>query len=100
MFSDGSTVFEFRGPFGVPIQISSTFLMLAFFIVFVGGGMSNLPYQIAFVAMIFVSILAHELGHAWGCIVQGIPVERISTPASSGDAHPTAGGTAAARSWS
>jgi Zn-dependent protease len=77
MFSDGNTIFEFRGPFGVPIQISSSFLMLAAFIVLMGGGMASLPYQIAFVGMIFVSILLHELGHAWGCIVQGIPVERI-----------------------
>jgi Zn-dependent protease len=77
MFSDGTTVFEFRGPFGVPIQISSSFVMLAVFIVIMGGGMASLPFQLAFVGMIFVSILLHELGHAWACIVQGIPVERI-----------------------
>ena len=31
----------------------------------------------AFLAMVVGSIFLHEMGHAWGCLVQGIPVTRI-----------------------
>lgn len=88
MFSDNKVIFEFRGPFGVPVQVGSSFLMLALFIVFMGGGAASLPFQLAFLAMITVSIFLHEMGHAWGCLIQGIPVARIMIHGGGGFCQP------------
>lgn len=30
-----------------------------------------------FAAILVASIFAHEFGHAWGCMVQGVPVRRV-----------------------
>ncbi|MGI9367890.1 MAG: site-2 protease family protein [Ruegeria sp.] len=37
----------------------------------------SLPYALGVVAIMLTSILLHELGHAWGCLVQGIRVNRV-----------------------
>ncbi|MBV1867681.1 MAG: site-2 protease family protein [Marinosulfonomonas sp.] len=34
-------------------------------------------YDLAFLALLIGSIFLHEMGHAWGCLVQGLPVRRI-----------------------
>ncbi len=34
-------------------------------------------YDIMFVLILFGSIFLHEFGHAWGRLIQGIPVTRI-----------------------
>lgn len=88
MFSDNTTIFEIKGPWGIPIQFGSTLIMLAFLFVGLGVSIEALPYQIAFFVMIVVSIFLHELGHAWGCIVQGIPVKRIMIHGGGGFCEP------------
>ena len=77
MFGNDTVIFQFRGPFGVPVQIGGTILLLPLIFISFSGGATSLMFDLAFVAMLIGSIFLHELGHAWGCIVQGIPVRRI-----------------------
>jgi len=74
MFGNDSTLFTFRGPFGVPVQVSSSIIMLPLIFVGLSGGGPAMMFNLGFVALLIVSIFLHELGHAWGCIVQGVPV--------------------------
>ncbi|MEL7257075.1 MAG: site-2 protease family protein [Pseudomonadota bacterium] len=75
MFNDNNPIFEFRGPFGVPIQIGASLVLLLGFYFYTGG--TDVTWTATFIALLFVSIFLHELGHAWGCLIQGIPVRRI-----------------------
>ncbi|MEO0358026.1 MAG: site-2 protease family protein [Pseudomonadota bacterium] len=75
MFSQGSVILTFKGPWGVPIEISSSLLFLGGAILLISQG--DLQFALVVFASIVVSILLHELGHAWGCFVQGIPVRRV-----------------------
>ncbi|WP_421701410.1 site-2 protease family protein [Aliiroseovarius sp.] len=72
-----SVLFEFRGPWGVPIQIGSSAPMLALLIVMLNASNGGVTDGLIFVAILFGSTLLHELGHAWGCHVQGVPVRRV-----------------------
>jgi len=77
MFNQDNPIYQFNGPFGIPVQIGGTIILLPLiFVSFSGGGMM-LMYALIFVAMLIGSIFLHELGHAWGCRVQGVPVRRI-----------------------
>ena len=75
MFGNDTAIFEFRGPFGVPVQVGGTIIMLPVIFLSFGGG--SLFYDLVFVGMLIGSIFLHEVGHAWGCIIQGVPVRRI-----------------------
>ena len=77
MLGNESPIIEFRGLFGVPVQVGSSILILILIFVGFGGSAASLPYDLALVAMLVGSIYLHELGHAWGCLVQGVPVRRI-----------------------
>lgn len=75
MFNDSTTIFSFRGPFGVRVDIGSSMAILVLLIFMLGRG--NLTYTLTIIGILVGSIFLHELGHAWGCIVQGVPVRRI-----------------------
>ncbi len=75
MFND-QTVFTFKGPWGIPIEIGRTLPLLVGLLIFMSLN-SNLVGGIMFAVMLVLAIFLHELGHAWGCRVQGIPVRRI-----------------------
>ncbi|MCY4336793.1 MAG: site-2 protease family protein [Litoreibacter sp.] len=77
MFRSDVPVFQFRGPWGVPIQITASLLLIPLLYLSLSNGSEMLFYNIVFVGMLLGSILLHELGHAWGALVQGIPVRRI-----------------------
>lgn len=77
MIASGQPIFQFRGPFGVPVEIHSSILILALIFVGVGGSVESLKYNLIFVALLVGSIFLHEVGHAWGCEVQRVPVRRI-----------------------
>ena len=77
MNGSGSTILEFRGPFGVPVVIQSSIIFLGLILIGFSGGVANLIYSAIFFAMLVLSIFLHEFGHAWGCIVQGVPVRRV-----------------------
>lgn len=75
MFNDNTPITEFRGPFGVPIQIgASLFLLLAFYLY---SGAGDILWSLIFVTLLIFAILLHELGHAWASLVQNVPVRRI-----------------------
>jgi Zn-dependent protease len=76
MFSD-TPIFEFRGPFGVPVQIGGSLIFLVFLFLPIGSDPAGLPYDIAVLLILILSIFLHELGHAWGTKVQGLGVHRI-----------------------
>lgn len=76
MFSDQNVIFSFNGPFGVRVDVGSSIVMLVLFLLMIGG-INNPLYALVVVVSLVGSIFAHELGHAWACIVQGIPVRRI-----------------------
>ena len=71
-----TVLFEFRGPWGVPVQIGGSAVMLIALIVFLNAS-AGIASGLIFAAILFGSIFLHELGHAWGCVVQGVPVRRI-----------------------
>ena len=77
MFSNENPIFEFRGPWGVPIQIGGSLMFLALIFVPLGGAPDMVFYGLISFGMMIGSIYLHELGHAWGCLIQGVPVRRI-----------------------
>lgn len=77
MFSDTNPIFEFRGPFGVPIQIGQSIIILFLIFVSFSSGVTAMIYDLSFLGLLIGSIFLHEIGHAWGSLVQGIPVRRI-----------------------
>ncbi len=77
MFKDTTPIFEFRGPWGVPVQIGATIILLFFLFVDLGGSARDLSFDLMFFAIVIGSIYLHELGHAWGCLIQGVPVRRV-----------------------
>ncbi|MEO9825476.1 MAG: site-2 protease family protein [Paracoccaceae bacterium] len=78
MFQDTNPIAEFRGPWGVPIQIgASLFLIPMVFVDLFSGDGASLMRDLIFVAVLIGSIYLHELGHAWASLIQGVPVRRI-----------------------
>ncbi|MGC1496835.1 MAG: site-2 protease family protein [Sulfitobacter sp.] len=77
MFNNDNPIFQFNGPFGIPVQIGGTIIMLPLIFISFSGDSTALMFDLIFVAMLIGSIFLHELGHAWGCRVQGVPVRRI-----------------------
>lgn len=77
MFRDNNPIFEFRGPWGVPVQIGASLFLLMLIFVDFGGTPRDFAFDVMFFAIVIGSIYLHELGHAWGCLIQGIPVRRV-----------------------
>lgn len=77
MLRDTNPIFEFRGPWGVPVQIGASILLLPLIMIDFGGSPRALAFDLMFFAILIVSIFLHELGHAWGNLIQGVPVKRI-----------------------
>lgn len=79
MTQNDTAILQFRGPWSVPIEVSSSIIFLLFLVVGVhaGGGTSGLVDGAIICVILIGSILLHELGHAWGARVQGIPVSRV-----------------------
>ena len=76
MFQTGPTLFSVKGLFGVRVDVSQSLVILAGLLLFLAG-LSNILWVGILVAMLLTSIYLHELGHAWGCLIQGVPVTRI-----------------------
>lgn len=93
MFQDSKPIYEFRGPWGVPVQIGASLFLL--FIIFVdfGGTPRDFAYDLMFFAILIGSIYLHELGHAWGCLIQGVPVHRIMLYGGGGFCQPAKSST-------
>ncbi|MGH1413104.1 MAG: site-2 protease family protein [Pelagimonas sp.] len=83
MFSSDFSLFEFRGPMSVPVGICPSLLLLIFIYVDVADT-AYLAYDLMFVFLLIVSVLLHELGHAWGCLIQKVAVGRVVLYAGGG----------------
>lgn len=88
MLQDNHPLFEFRGPWGIPVQIGITLFLLPMILIDFDGTPRDLSFDLMFVAILIGSIFLHELGHAWGCLVQGIPVKRIMLYGGGGFCQP------------
>ncbi len=77
MLHDSKVIFEFRGPFGVPVQIGSSIFLLVLLFMSFSSSATQIYYNAIFLAMVIGSIFLHEMGHAWATLIQGIPVRRI-----------------------
>ncbi|MEP4196750.1 MAG: site-2 protease family protein [Aliishimia sp.] len=78
MFRSETPIFTFRGPMGVPVEVSGSIIFLA--LIFVGIGAINTAEMIqgmGVFACLVMSIFCHEFGHAWGAKVQGIKVDKV-----------------------
>ncbi len=84
MFGNDSAIFEFRGPWGVPVQIGGSFIFLVLFYVSFTSGPTVLAYDLAFLGLLVLSIFLHELGHPWGSLIQGLRVKRIMLHGAGG----------------
>ena len=75
MFTNDTPIFTFRGPFGVPVEIGASILLLAFIFIQPQNGiqLDNIIYFL----LIILAIFLHEFGHAWGTLVQGHDVKRV-----------------------
>lgn len=74
----------FTGPWGVPVEMRVSALLLPVFFVAIGILTGMIGSMLLVAGLFVVSILLHELGHAWGCVVQGVKVERIVLNALGG----------------
>jgi len=77
MFSNNNVIFQFRGLLGVPVHIGSSIILLVLLFLSFGANSAQLFYNAIFLGLVIGSIYLHELGHAWGALIQGIPVRRI-----------------------
>lgn len=72
-----SPILHFRGPWAVPVEVNASIVLLPLILIDFTGTPQSLADDMMFVIILLTSIFLHELGHAWGCLVQGIPVKRI-----------------------
>ena len=79
MLSEENTLITLPGPFGAPIEIKPSIVMLLVLLVVLSGARSPEAIVDALImaGMILTAILLHEWGHAWGARVQGVPVQRV-----------------------
>jgi stage IV sporulation protein FB len=80
-----ANLLELRGPFGARLEVRQSAGVLVLFILgfslFQGGGLAG---PVSFLVLLFLSVLLHECGHAWGAHVQGLEVRRIVIHAGGG----------------
>ncbi len=77
MFPGSSPIFCWRGPWGVPVEVNASIVLLPLIVVNLTGSVQSLAYDVMFLLILLGSVFLHELGHAWGCLIQGVPVKRI-----------------------
>ncbi|MEJ6403618.1 site-2 protease family protein [Yoonia sp. 2307UL14-13] len=75
MLRDDNVIFHFTGPMGVRVEVGQSLLMLVAVLTLLAGG--DIVSGLIFSGLLVLSIFLHELGHAWGALVQGVPVRRI-----------------------
>ena len=92
MLQNDNVVYSFRGPMGIQVDIGSSILFLLGLILFVNIN-GSLVNGVIFIIMLVTSIFLHELGHAWGNKIQGIPVRRIMLHGFGGFCQATRAGT-------
>jgi Zn-dependent protease len=76
LLQDNTIIYRFTGPFGVRVDTGQSLLLLGAFLLYGYLGY-DLVRGVIFCVLLIGSIYLHELGHAWGCVVQDVPVRRI-----------------------
>ena len=77
MFRDTNPIYEFRGPWGVPVQIGASIILLPLILIDFGAGTRAFAFDLMFVAILLGSIFLHELGPRMG----------LSDPGRASKAH-------------
>jgi stage IV sporulation protein FB len=77
VFTSDKIIAQFRGPFGVSVEIGSSIILLGFIFVSPFGDTAHLFENLIYFALILITIFLHEMGHAWATLVQGHGVKRI-----------------------
>lgn len=78
-------LFKFRDPFGFPLVIQRSTVMLAVVIVGIFAFMRNDPVGGGVVlAILLISIYVHELGHAFACRFRGVKVHEVAIHGGGG----------------
>lgn len=77
MFGSSQPLFRFYGPWGVPVEIGVSIIFLPIILMDFTASAAGFAYDAMFLLILLGSIFLHELGHAWGCLIQGVPVKRI-----------------------
>ncbi len=76
--ANDKALFGFTGPFGVPVKVNQSLLMLALILfAFIGLMNGNVGFVALLLAFLITSIYLHELGHALGAKSQGVAVKQI-----------------------
>lgn len=71
-----TVMFQFKGPMGVRVEVAQSLLMLLGVLLWLNLGSDPL-FAIMLPVLLLTAIFLHELGHAWGNLVQGMPVEKV-----------------------
>ena len=78
MYGNDRAVYRFETPFGFPVEIRQSIVMLAmFYLLFSARSVATAIDALIMVALILTAIFLHEMGHAWGSMVQGVAVRRV-----------------------
>lgn len=83
MMNKDTVIFSFVGPLGVRVEVGQTLLGLLAILFYFSIGV-DLAYAVMICVAIVLAIYLHELGHAWGNQIQGVPVRRIMLHGSGG----------------
>ncbi|MEM6758646.1 MAG: site-2 protease family protein [Pseudomonadota bacterium] len=71
-------LFSFAGPWGLSVQVMPSLgFLLLLFVGFSATSVEAATWGLNMFAIVVASILLHELGHACGARVQGVPVHRV-----------------------
>lgn len=93
MVPASSPILAFRGPWGVPVEVHASILLLPLLLVDFAGTARDFAFDAMFVVILLGSIFLHELGHAWACLIQGVPVRRIALHCAGGHCERTRSAT-------
>lgn len=79
MHSEENNLIALPGPFGAPVEIKPSIVMLLVLLVVLSGARSPdaILNALILAGMIVTSVLLHEWGHAFGAWVQGVKVQRV-----------------------
>ncbi len=76
MFGNDTVIYSFEGPWGVRVDIGQSLVFLMGALIWFNTG-GDPVYAFVAPMLLFLAIYLHELGHAWGNLVQGIHVRRV-----------------------
>ncbi|MCC6159047.1 MAG: site-2 protease family protein [Deltaproteobacteria bacterium] len=69
---------EIGRPFGIPVRVHATFLILLGVVLFTGEGGKPDPAALLILLVVFASVVLHELGHSLAARAYGIVVRDIT----------------------